>query len=104
MIRFLLRFIGFWLLAGGVVALVVDGTRSIAASQVQLTSAVSAWSSISPSSLEKAKTAISGLSSAAWADVALPVLDLPLFGLLCVLGFVLMALGRARRRSRFDAR
>lgn len=103
MIRFLLRFIGFWLLAGGVVALVVDGTRSIAASQVQFISALSAWSAISPASLEKAKAAISGLSAVAWTDAAAPVLGLPLFALLCVLGFVLMALGRKRSRSRFDA-
>lgn len=103
MIRFLLRFIGFWLLAGGVVALVVDGTRSIAASQIQFISALSAWSSISPSSLEKAKAALSGLSPVAWADAAATMLDLPLFALLCVLGLLLMALGRKRRRSRFDA-
>lgn len=104
MIRFLLRFIGFWLLAGGVVALVVDGTRSIAASQVQFISALSAWSSLSASSLEKTKAALSGLSPAAWRDVAVPVLDLPLFALLCVLGLGLMAIGRKRQRSRFDAR
>lgn len=103
MIRFLLRFIGFWLLAGGVVALVVDGTRSIAASQIEFISALSAWSSLSPASLEKTKVAISGLSAAAWADAAVPVLNLPLFALLCVLGFLLMAAGRKRRRSRFDA-
>ncbi|QTL04625.1 hypothetical protein J5J86_04630 [Aquabacter sp. L1I39] len=103
MIRFLLRFIGFWLLAGGVVALVVDGTRSIAASQMQFMSALSAWSAVSPSTLEKAKASIEGLSAAAWADAAAPVLDLPLFALLCVVGFLLMALGRKRRRSRFDA-
>ena len=30
MIRFLLRFLGLWLLAGAFVALVLDGVRSIA--------------------------------------------------------------------------
>ncbi len=102
MIRFLFRFFGFWVLAGGFVALVVDGTRSIAASRILFTSTRDAWNSLSPATLTQAQARVSGLSAWAWPDLAAPVLGLPLFAVLAVLGLLMLAIGRVRRRSRYE--
>lgn len=100
MIRFLLRFIGFWCLAGGFVVAVVDGTRSIAAAQMVFTPVLSAWTSVSPASLDKARAGLSTAFPAVWTHVAAPILDWPLFVVLSVLGLILMTLGRPPRRAR----
>ncbi|WP_245504780.1 hypothetical protein [Aquabacter spiritensis] len=96
------RFFGFWILAGGFVALIVDGTRSIAAARLTFTSAADAWSAVSPDTFALARARLTDLSTWAWPDVAAPLLGLPLFVLLCGLGFLLLAIGRARRRSRYE--
>ncbi len=101
MFRFLFRFTGFWLLAGGFVALIVDGTRSIAASGLLLTSVSDAWYAIAPSSLERAEAAGHSGWPTLWDTVAAPLLGLPAFFILALLGVVLLALGRVRERSRF---
>lgn len=102
MLRFLLRFTGFWLLAGGFVALIVDGTRSIAASGLVLTSAGDAWFALSPGSLERAEASGRAGTPELWSSVLLPLLSTPAFVVLLLLGLVLMALGRVRERSRFE--
>ena len=43
MLRFLSRFLGFWLVAAAVVMGVVDGAKSIAASAVVTTSLAEVW-------------------------------------------------------------
>lgn len=101
MLRFLLRFIGFWLLAGGFVALIVDGTRSIAASRLLLTSASDAWLALAPDSLSRLEAAGHGRWPLLWDYGAAPVLGLPVFFVLVVLGVILLALGQVRERSRF---
>ncbi|WP_029005621.1 hypothetical protein [Azorhizobium doebereinerae] len=103
MIRFLFRFSGFWLMAGAFVALVVDGTRSIAATDIVFTSAARAWVSLSPASLEMAQARISALSPFAWNAVAQPLLNLPLFFLLGLFGALCLAIGRVPVRSPFEA-
>ncbi|MFS8035450.1 hypothetical protein ACI7BZ_00540 [Xanthobacter sp. AM11] len=102
MIRFLLRFVGFWLLAGGFVALIVDGTRSIAASALVFTSAGDAWFALAPASLERAEASGRAGFPTVWNGVLLPLLSLPAFLLLVVLGVMLLTLGRVRERSRFE--
>lgn len=103
MIRFLLRFTGFWLLAAGFVALIVDGTRSIAASALILMSAGDAWYAVSPGSLAALESWARAKSPALWETVITSVLSVPAFLLLLVLGILLMTLGRVRERSRFEA-
>lgn len=102
MIRFLFRFVGFWLLAGGFVALIVDGTRSIAAAALVFTSGGDAWFALSPGSLEKVETSARSGIPAVWQSAILPLLSLPAFALLVVLGVAMMSIGRVRERSRFD--
>ncbi len=53
MIRFLFRFVGLWILAGGFVALVLDGVRSIASSEIVTTPLGVTWLATSPDSLAR---------------------------------------------------
>src|SRR6185295_16341321 len=46
MLRFCSRFLGFWLLAAAVVAIVVDGAKSIAASSLVSTSLGETWTTL----------------------------------------------------------
>lgn len=103
MFRFLFRFIGFWLLAGGFVALIVDGTRSIAASALAFTSVGEAWYMAAPASLERAELSARASWPVLWDHAAAPFLTLPAFFVLVLFGVILMALGRVRERSRFEA-
>ena len=68
MIRFLFRFLGFWLMAGAFVALVVDGTRSIAASDIVYTSAYRAWVSLSPGTYDAAQAKWNAEHDGRWAS------------------------------------
>lgn len=102
MLRFLLRFIGFWLVAGGFVALIVDGTRSIAASQLLFTSVGDAWGAVAPEKLDAAQAAASATAPWLWPKLAEPLLSLPASVILVVIGLVLLGLGRVRERSRFQ--
>ncbi|MDI4658734.1 hypothetical protein [Xanthobacter autotrophicus] len=102
MIRFLFRFIGFWLVAGGFVALIVDGTRSIASSALVFTSTGDAWFALSPGTLEQAERSGRAGLPLVWNTAILPLLSLPAFLLLVVVGLILLALGRVRERSRFE--
>ncbi|MDQ0503425.1 hypothetical protein [Xanthobacter agilis] len=101
MLRFLLRFVGFWLVAGGFVALIVDGTRSIAASRMLFTSAGDAWYAIAPHALERTEAAASG-AAWLWPRIMVPLLSLPASLLLVLVGLALLGLGRVRERSRFQ--
>ena len=48
MIGFIARFVGLWLIAGALVALVIDGTKTIAASHLTVTPLGLAWFALSP--------------------------------------------------------
>ncbi|GLK67132.1 hypothetical protein [Hansschlegelia plantiphila] len=97
MIRFLLRLIGFLILAGGFVALVIDGTRSIASGGISLTSAQTSWSAASPETLDKARAFVANSLPAGEAGLS-ALLAQPTFAVLGIVGILLMLLGRRRRR------
>lgn len=99
MIRFLLRFVGMWLLAGGFVALVLDGVRSIASSEIVMTPLGVAWLTISENSLAHVQELISEkLPAGSWDLVMAPLLQAPLFAVLAVLGLLLMLIGRRKEK------
>jgi hypothetical protein len=99
MFRFLFRFIGLWLLAGAFVALVIDGTRSVAASRIVLTTVGEAWSVVHRSSLEIFRAHIEASYPAwAWDPVAITFLFAPLWVTLGVLGVLFALLGRVPAR------
>ncbi len=98
MLRFIARFLGLWLLAGALVALVVDGARTIAASQMVMTSLGALWRQASPESLEAAREAVGSTSAPwLWDSVIVWVLLAPTFAMLAALGAFLLFLGQKRR-------
>jgi hypothetical protein len=99
MIRFLFRFVGLWLLAGAFIALVIDGTRSIAASRFVLTPVAEAWFAIHPSSIDLLRSLVErNLSPWLWEKVFVTLLLTPLWALLIVFGVVFVLLGRPPAR------
>lgn len=97
MFRFLARVLGLWMLAGAFVAAVVDGMRTIAASAFVVTSSLSAWSDLAPSSLGASRGLVEArIGAGVWQAFADTVLALPVWGLLGLVGIALVALGRPR--------
>jgi hypothetical protein len=97
MIRFLFRFVGLWILAGGFVALVLDGVRSIASSEIVTTPLGVTWLATSSDSLTRFQSFVeTNLSPAIWETAAVPVLNAPLFVVLGVLGLLLMLIGHKK--------
>ena len=97
MIRFLLRFLGLWLLAGGFVALVLDGVRSIASSRLLVMPLGEAWAGASEASLARVQALVeANLPAGSWGSVIVPLLGAPLAAVLVVLGLLLIVLGRKR--------
>lgn len=94
MIRFLFRLLGFLILAGGFVALVIDGTRAIASGKIAFTPAAASWGSVSPDTLASARS-FAGEAGAPALDLALAQ---PTCLVLGVVGVLLMLIGRRRRR------
>lgn len=95
MIRFVLRLIGFVLIALGFIALVIDGTKSIAGGRLIYTVIGETWRTLHSDSLQALQPALEtrGLGWL-WDPVMLTVLILPtaLAGL--GLGALLMIAGR----------
>jgi hypothetical protein len=99
MIRFLVRSLGLWLMAGGFAAAVVDGMKSIAASRPILTPVGSFWNDLMPASLLRFRTLIeTGVGDWVWSGVIAPCLAVvPVFAAAVVVGVVLVAIGRPPR-------
>ena len=97
MIRFLLRSLGLWFLAGGFAAAVVDGMKSIAASRPIATSAAAALDGAAPGlTATLAHWIADHLGAAVWPTLTATLLALPTWALAGGLGVVLVALGRPR--------
>jgi hypothetical protein len=94
MIRFLLRFLGLWILAAAFVSLVYDGMRSIAASSLIITQLRDMWTAIDQNSLTRLKPAI---ENHAWNPVIQAILNQPTSVVLGVLGSFLILLGRKKK-------
>jgi hypothetical protein len=95
MLRFLSRFLGFWLLAAAVVAAVVDGAKSIAAASLVTTSVGEDWTTLA--SLGSGSEV--NLPTAPWPlDLALQwLLAAPSVVILAALGATFLVLGAKRR-------
>ena len=104
MIGFFSRFVGLWLIAGALVALVVDATKSIAASTLTVTSFGYAWHSLNQASLMAVQQFVQRDIEAyighwLWDPVIQWFLLLPTWAILGGIGFLLTYLGRKRRRK-----
>jgi hypothetical protein len=98
MIRFLLRFFGLLLLALGFIFLVYDGIRSISDGSILLTRSNEVWVIVHDSSLASFQRLVERkLGPDNWQAVLAPVLDQPASALCCVLGIILIVLGRKKK-------
>ena|SRR4249920_2757423 len=102
MIAFLSRFVGIWLIAGALVAVVVDGAKSIAASRLTVTAMGDTWSSISMSTYHATHLFVQEKVEAIighwlWDPFIQWLLFLPSWAVLGALGGALAYLGRKRR-------
>ena len=102
MIGFLARFVGLWLIAGGLVALVVDAAKSIAGSTLAVTQLGLAWSDFSVSTLISVQQFVQQSIEARvgawlWDPLITWILMLPTWAVFGGLGFLLTYLGRRRR-------
>jgi len=98
MIRFLLRFLGLICLAAAFILAIYDGTRSIAANRIFLTSVRTLWELINAGSLTQMKPLLSPYAGGMlWDPGLVSILNAPAFTLLACLGVVLLMLGRRRK-------
>jgi len=100
--RLVLRIIGTWLIGLAVVLLVVDGTKSLAANAIVLTSFSDAWLQVHAASLDGVRDFFDSRFFADLLDQAFnALLGYPAFAVIGVPGIVLALLGRRPRRERF---
>jgi len=102
MIGFFARFVGLWLIAGALVAVVIDGAKTIAASQLIVTPLGLAWYTISPTSLMATQTFVQQKVEAyighwLWDPLVQWILMLPSWLVLGFIGAWLVYAGRRRR-------
>ena len=102
MIAFLARFLGLWMIAGALVALVVDGTKTIAASSLTTTPLGYSWYSISPASLIRAQEFVQQqvetyVGHWLWDPIVQWILMAPTWAVIGAMGVWLVYIGRRRR-------
>ena len=98
MIRFVFRFIGLWILAAGFVALVRDGTKSIAGNAVFITNLGEDWNNIHGASLEHLKALVERYTGpSVWEVVSLYVIGAPTWLVLGIIGSIFILIGRKKK-------
>jgi hypothetical protein len=99
MLRFLSRLVGYWLVAAALVAAVVDGAKSIAASALVTTPLAETWAVLGPMLGAGPEASPAANAPPPWPfDVALAwLLALPTCAVLAVLGVLFLVAGRKRR-------
>ena len=98
MIRFVFRFIGLWILAAGFVALVRDGTKSIAANALIVTNLGRDWNEIHDASLEQLKVLVERYTGpSVWELVSAYGLGAPTWLVLGIIGSIFILIGRKKK-------
>jgi hypothetical protein len=98
MIRFVFRFVGLWILAAGFVALVRDGTKSLAGNAVFITRLNDDWINIHPGSLDALKALVEKYAGPAlWELATAYVLAAPTWLVLGIIGSLLILIGRKKK-------
>ncbi|PTM39988.1 PetM family of cytochrome b6f complex subunit 7 [Bosea sp. 124] len=94
MVRFLLRLLGYLLVAAGFVSLVIDGARSIANSALQYTPLELALSTLVGERIKGLQPMIErGIHPLLWDPVILSLMLAPAALIAFLLGFLLLRLG-----------
>jgi hypothetical protein len=100
--RLLFRIIGTWLLGMAVILLIIDGTRSLAANALVLTSLGETWATIHAQSLLDVRTFLASRFFGPLLESAVTfILGLPGWLVLAVPGVMIAWLGRTRRARVF---
>jgi hypothetical protein len=104
MIAFIARFVGLWMIAGALVAVVVDGAKTIAASSLIVTPLGLAWFTLSPGTYVSSQAFIQQKVEAVtghwlWDPMIQWLLLLPSWAVLGAFGGWLAYMGRKRRLS-----
>lgn len=99
MLRLLTRFIGLLLLAGGFIALIVDGTRSIAGGQLLVTSLSRGVSGLFPALYQSIQTSVEEKSAFLWDPVLSTLFLTPVSVALGAVGAALIVFSHRREAS-----
>ena len=99
MLRLFFRLVGLLLLAGAFAALIVDGTRSVAAARIALLPLGRAVSAVAPDAFVKLQAATETHLPLLWDPVLVTVLLLPTWVVLGAIGLLLMTLTRRPARK-----
>lgn len=98
--RTLFRFVGFWLLAAAFIALVLDGTRSIADAHLVLTPLGESWHALHSNSLQLLQPAIERhITPLLWDPVMLAILNTPTWVVLGLIGVAFTLIGHGGRKN-----
>ena len=98
MIRFLFRSIGFLAIAAAFLLIIYDGTKSIAANAVFITTVRNLWDMINAASLASLRPLIeTNFGRYAWDPAFTGFLNSPSWAVIGVLGIIFILLGRKRR-------
>ena len=98
MIRFVFRFVGLWILAAGFVALIRDGTKSIAGNAVFITRLGEDWNNLHSTSQDALKALVERYAGPwFWEQVSLYILGAPSWLVLGIIGSILILIGRKRK-------
>jgi hypothetical protein len=97
MIRFLLRLIGFCLLASAFVLFVYDGERTIANQHLVYMKVSEAWAIVDQHSLNLAQDWLKQKAIWAWDPYMQTIFDLATWVVLGILAMILILLGRKKK-------
>jgi Ni/Fe-hydrogenase subunit HybB-like protein len=97
MIRLTFRFLGMLLLAAAFAALIIDGTKSIAASAVIYTPAAETAQQMFPEKFKLLQPGLERIHPMLWNPVAADILRLPVWVIIAVFGLICLLLGRRPR-------
>ncbi len=99
MIKGLIRLCGFLLVAAGFVAVVIDGTRSIAASTLHYTALQDTVQQFSPTALSMLSLRLVRIHPVLWDPIVKAALLCPTALALVLFGVVFLLFGRKRREQ-----
>jgi hypothetical protein len=98
MFRFLLRFIGLWMLAAAFIFLVYDGAGWVANGVLNSMQLGTLWASIHQNSLLQLQPAVERhVAGWLWNPVIMTILEQPVWLVFAVIGVVLILLGRKKK-------
>ncbi len=94
--RLLFRLVGLLLLAGAFAALIIDGTRSVAAGSAEFLPLGRTLMVISPQEFQKVRSVVETKLPTLWDPVLVTAFLLPTWLVLGIVGLILIALTRRR--------